>query len=79
LNDFLRAPAAFRYLQCYSNYLRSLIDMRIIVAFLRDHSGATSIEYAAIASMIAVAVVAGVNNLGSAVKSNYTSVSVALK
>jgi pilus assembly protein Flp/PilA len=53
--------------------------MRIIDAFLRDHSGATSIEYAAIASMIAVAVVAGVNNLGSAVKSSYTSVSVALK
>jgi Flp pilus assembly pilin Flp len=29
--------------------------------------------------MIAVAILAGVSNLGSAVKSNYTSVSTALK
>jgi pilus assembly protein Flp/PilA len=53
--------------------------MRAINAFLTDCSGATSIEYAMIASGIAVAVVAAVNNLGSAVKSSYTSVSVALK
>ena len=53
--------------------------MRMIVAFLTDCSGATSIEYAMVASMIAVAILAGVTNLGSAVKSNYTSVSIALK
>ena len=53
--------------------------MRTLIAFLRDYSGATSIEYAPIASMIAVAVVAAVNNLGSTVKSNYASVSVAFK
>jgi pilus assembly protein Flp/PilA len=53
--------------------------MRAIVAVLRNTSGATSIEYAVVASMIAVAILAGVTNLGSAVKSNYTSVSVALK
>ena len=51
--------------------------MRMIVAFLTDCSGATSIEYAMVASMIAVAILAGVTNLGSAVKSNYTSVSTA--
>jgi pilus assembly protein Flp/PilA len=53
--------------------------MRTIIAFLNDRSGATSIEYAMIATGIAVAVLAAVNNLGSAVKSNYTSVSVALQ
>ena len=53
--------------------------MHTIIAFLTDRSGATSIEYAMIAAGIAVAVVAAVNNLGSAVTSSYTSVSVALK
>ena len=59
--------------------LQRSLEMRAIIAFLTDRSGATSIEYAMIASGIAVAVVAAVNNLGSAVKSSYTSVSVALK
>ena len=53
--------------------------MRTIAAFLRNTGGTTSIEYAVLASMIAIAILAGVNNLGSAVKSNYTSVSAALK
>jgi pilus assembly protein Flp/PilA len=52
--------------------------MSKILAFLSDCSGATSIEYAAIATGVAVAVLAAVNNLGGAVKSNYTSVGVAL-
>jgi pilus assembly protein Flp/PilA len=53
--------------------------MRKILAFLKDCSGATAIEYAMIASGIAAAVVAAVNNLGSAVNANYTSVNTALK
>jgi pilus assembly protein Flp/PilA len=53
--------------------------MRTIAAFLRNSSGATSIEYAVVASMIAVAIAAAVTNLGSAVKSNYMSVSNTLK
>ena len=53
--------------------------MNRVIAFLTNRSGVTSIEYAMIASMIAVAILAGVGNLGSAVKSNYTSVSTALK
>jgi pilus assembly protein Flp/PilA len=54
-------------------------DMNSIISFWRDASGATSIEYAVMASGIAVAIVAAVNGLGSAVKGSYTSVSVALK
>jgi Flp pilus assembly pilin Flp len=53
--------------------------MRTLTAFFADRSAVTSIEYAVVASMIAVAILAGVSNLGSVVKSNYTSVSTALK
>jgi len=50
-----------------------------LLAFLRDEAGVTSIEYAMIASCIAVIIVAAVNNLGTVVKGNYTSVQTALK
>jgi pilus assembly protein Flp/PilA len=63
----------------FSNHLRSVYDIRTLTAFFADRSAVTSIEYAVVASMIAVAILAGVSNLGSAVKSNYTSVSTALK
>lgn len=53
--------------------------MNTLRSFFRDQSGATSIEYAMIASGVAVAIVAGVNNLGSTVKSMWTSVNTALK
>ena len=53
--------------------------MRTAIAFLRDCSGATSIEYALLASGVAVAIAAAVNSLGSAVQNNYTSVSNAFK
>jgi pilus assembly protein Flp/PilA len=39
--------------------------MNSLICFLRDESGATSIEYAMIASGVAVAIVGAVNNLGS--------------
>jgi pilus assembly protein Flp/PilA len=51
----------------------------LILRFLRGNSGATSIEYAIMASGIAVAVIATVNGLGTTVNASYTSVSVALK
>jgi pilus assembly protein Flp/PilA len=53
--------------------------MRTIIAFLADDSAATSIEYAMIASGIAVAIVAVVQGLGTSVKSSYVSVATALK
>jgi pilus assembly protein Flp/PilA len=52
---------------------------RLILRFLRDNSAATSIEYAILASGIAVIIVASVNSLGSKVNGNYLSVSAALK
>jgi pilus assembly protein Flp/PilA len=53
--------------------------MQKLIAFFLNQSGATSIEYAILASEIAALIVASVNNLGSAVKADFTSVNTALK
>ena len=51
-----------------------------VVRFMRDESGATAIEYALVASGIAVAIASTVVSLGSAVKNNlYGNVAAALK
>jgi pilus assembly protein Flp/PilA len=47
--------------------------------FLRDERGATSIEYAIIASGVSIVIVGVVATLGSNVKSLYSSVATALK
>jgi len=51
--------------------------MHTISSFVHDTSGATSIEYAAIASAVAVAIVAAVQGLGSKVNALFISVSTA--
>ena len=53
--------------------------MHYLVSFLRDETGATSIEYAIVASGVAVAVVGAVIKLGSGVLTTWTNVSTALK
>lgn len=52
---------------------------RAFPKFLFDDSGATAIEYALIASGIAMAIVAVVNGLGSNLNVMYSSVGNALK
>jgi pilus assembly protein Flp/PilA len=52
---------------------------RAVSRFLRCDSGATAIEYAMIASGVAVAVAASIVNLGSNVKGLFTSVSSSMK
>jgi pilus assembly protein Flp/PilA len=47
--------------------------------FMRDDGGATSIEYAMIASGIGVAIATTVVSLGSTVKGLYSSVNTAMK
>lgn len=51
----------------------------LILRFLRANTGATSIEYAIMASGIALAIIATVNGLDSTIKTSYTSVDSALK
>ena len=47
--------------------------------FLRDDRGATSIEYAIIASGVSIVIVGTVLTLGTTVKGFYSSVATALK
>jgi pilus assembly protein Flp/PilA len=53
--------------------------IRFIVAFLSDESGATAVEYGLIAAGIALAIVAAVNTVGTAISTNFTLISTALK
>jgi len=49
-----------------------------VLRFLRDEGGATSIEYAMIASGIAVVIAATIVNLGSTLQGLYSSVLTAM-
>jgi len=53
--------------------------MNLLRRFLRDEGGATAIEYAMIASGIAVAIAATIVTLGSSVQGMYSSVATAMK
>jgi pilus assembly protein Flp/PilA len=49
------------------------------VAFLKNESGATAIEYGLIAAGISVAIIAVVNGLGTKLNATFTTVSTSLK
>jgi pilus assembly protein Flp/PilA len=53
--------------------------MSTVSRFLRDESGATAIEYGLIAAGIAVAIIAAVQSLGTALNTTFNSVETALK
>lgn len=48
--------------------------MRILVKLLRDRRGATAIEYALVASLIAVAAITAFKNLGTSVNTTFNNV-----
>jgi pilus assembly protein Flp/PilA len=48
-------------------------------AFVSNDSGATAIEYALIASLIAVAIIGGITALGTRLSAEFSEVSAALK
>jgi len=50
-----------------------------LVAFLKNDSGATAIEYGLIAAGISVAIIAVVNGLGTQFNDKFTSISTQLK
>ncbi len=54
-------------------------DAGLLRRFARDENAATAIEYALIASGISIVIAATVFLVGFAVKSDFTSVSTALK
>jgi pilus assembly protein Flp/PilA len=47
--------------------------------FLSNDSGATAIEYALIASLIAIAIIGGLTALGTRLSAEFSEVSAALK
>ncbi|MBR2117318.1 MAG: Flp family type IVb pilin [Pseudomonadota bacterium] len=51
--------------------------MKTAIDFIRDEKAATSIEYALIATGIAVAIVAAVNGLGTTLGGKYATVKAA--
>ena len=53
--------------------------MSKLLAFLKNESGATAIEYCLIAAGISVAIIAVVNGLGTKLNDTFTSVSTQLK
>ena len=52
---------------------------KLLKTFCRSNDGATAIEYALIASLIAIALVAVLTSLGSQLSSEFSEVSGALK
>ena len=53
--------------------------MRLLSKFLSDESGATAIEYGLIAAGIALAIIAAVKGVGTALTTNFTTISTQLK
>jgi pilus assembly protein Flp/PilA len=53
--------------------------MRTVSRFVRDDSGATAIEYGLIAAGIAIAIIAAVNALGTALSGKFQAITTALK
>ena len=53
--------------------------MSKIVAFLKNESGATAIEYGLIAAGISVAIIAVVNTIGTKLTTSFGSISSQLK
>ncbi len=51
---------------------------KLVVRFLKDESGATAIEYGLIAAGVSLAVIGVVSNLGSKLKSTFSSISTQL-
>lgn len=52
--------------------------MTKILAFLKNESGATAIEYGLIAAGISVAIIAVVNGLGSTLNTKFTTIQTGL-
>jgi pilus assembly protein Flp/PilA len=58
---------------------RTSKPIKTLCRFVHDDSGATAIEYALIASGIAVAIATTIMSLGTSVQGLYTSVATAMK
>jgi len=53
--------------------------MNKLIAFLRDESGATAIEYGLIAALISVVIITAVTLVGTNLSTTFNSVATAIK
>jgi len=53
--------------------------MSRVVAFLKDESGATAIEYGLLAAGISIVIIASVNSIGSTLNTKFNTISTQLK
>ena len=51
----------------------------LVTKFASDESGATAIEYALIAGLIALAIIAGATSLGNEISAKFTALGVKVK
>ena len=51
----------------------------LVARFVKDESGATAIEYALICAGIALAIIAGINALGTAINTKFGDIATSLK
>jgi pilus assembly protein Flp/PilA len=79
----MRRPGLFskdRLNGCFKKPPLMTLPMRAkFHAFLKDESAATAIEYGLIAAGISLAIIAVVSNLGTKLKSTFSSISTQLK
>jgi len=53
--------------------------VKLIIAFLKDDTAATAIEYGLIAAGVALAIIAVVNGLGAKLNTKFSSINSSLK
>lgn len=53
--------------------------LNTLMAFVKDESGATAIEYGLIAAGISVAIIAVINGMGTKLNTKFTAISTQLK
>ena len=51
----------------------------LLARFVKDESGATAIEYALIAAGIGIAIITGVNALGTAINTKFGAITTSLR
>ena len=71
--------AAITHTATADPYLFEASPMKFVKLFASDESGATAIEYALIASLIAIALVTILGSLGTRLSGEFSEISSALK
>ena len=58
---------------------RGTSNAKLVLRFVNDNTGATSIEYALIAGFLSILIIAGVNSIGTTANGTFNTVASALQ